>query len=988
MRLHTTSSRRRGTVTVIVVAFLALLLVLGLSFAFYALRESEESRVYRDSVNGGATGVTPTGRTSSGLDDPPEPDSIANSVLGSVVYGAPDDVSGAFNALRCQELARTVYGWNPKFPSPYYGYNTPLPATFDPNQAAIQPFNGFGLVPSSKVGIPGMLPDNVVNWTWMGPGTMMFDPDNTYARDPRTPLVPWSYNPPSLGGPDRYWAKNADYTYPDLNNLFLAAVDPRTGRVLVPSYHRNWLVGQNPPQNPATGPIAGLPPTPVAGDPNPWTNGPGRFLMLRPRPVDNQWPPGSGMSEWRYPTMNPDGTYGDVELLTGKSSGQQLDAMWLDLDLPVRTWRGKSYKPLVAMLIVDQDGRVNLNTAGNFYPSPTTPGQFVHGSNQGVGPWEVNPSRVMLSYPDPLNPFNPVPNTFDDAQLTLGTQNPTLPATGGTPGMGCRGSIRAAHRCRSGCRSSSTARTPLTATRARPPGRPWCNSTARTCRPTAAGPISTAASISTAARAPASSRPTTPRGTSPASPGGPRSSGRRTSRTRTAASATGTTWTPARARSRSTTSGPITRRSSTRTCLRSRSFSDLTVAPGRVIPNRTFGVEELRALNGQFNYSLSSSSQLARLAQNTLGNPAFRYNPVSPTSSQLNARFATTVLSNDFDLPGSGPSRIQSQVYTPPQPGQPLTQPTSNGTVVDPTVAAVAGDEYDDSFRSRLTSILGPIDLDRKLTDYRYTTAYPLDFDLGMASNPRYNVGDTTRAIADRQQLAADIFVRLCRVTGVAPGSGVFTPTAGNPNQRWLAQLAVNIVDFIDPDDCITPFHWTAQNGGGAVPLANDQVANLQQYATNQQIKTEWVFGFERPRVNINEAYVRIENDPADPFPVDMNSGKKSASKDFDMKMWLELHNPLTPASANEQLVGSEGYLIGGDDDTHGGYRAALKDSLLGNTGTVYRVLLYRVNGQRLRRPAGRARDAGRRQRGRPAHHGCHGPGPERADGSATGADV
>src|SRR3954468_18114467 len=110
MRLYTTSSRRRGTVTVIVVAFLALLLVLGLSFAFYALRESEESRVYRDSVNGGATGVTPTFRKSSGSDAPPEPDAIANTALGTIIFGAPDDLTGAFNALRTHEMARSVYG--------------------------------------------------------------------------------------------------------------------------------------------------------------------------------------------------------------------------------------------------------------------------------------------------------------------------------------------------------------------------------------------------------------------------------------------------------------------------------------------------------------------------------------------------------------------------------------------------------------------------------------------------------------------------------------------------------------------------------------------------------------------------------------------------------------------------------------------------------------------------------------------------------------
>src|SRR5688572_10447949 len=120
MRLSSATNRRPGTVTVIVVSFLALLLVLGLTFAFYALREAEESRVYRDSVNGGATGVGPVFRKSSGTDAPPEPDTIFNSALGNLIYGVPDDLTGAFNVLRTHELGRGTFGYNPKFPTPYW----------------------------------------------------------------------------------------------------------------------------------------------------------------------------------------------------------------------------------------------------------------------------------------------------------------------------------------------------------------------------------------------------------------------------------------------------------------------------------------------------------------------------------------------------------------------------------------------------------------------------------------------------------------------------------------------------------------------------------------------------------------------------------------------------------------------------------------------------------------------------------------------------
>src|SRR5262249_8969781 len=87
--------------------------------------------------------------------------------------------------------------------------------------------------------------------------------------------------------------------------------------------------------------------------------------------------------------------------------------------------------------------------------------------------------------------------------------------------------------------------------------------------------------------------------------------------------------------------------------VRSRSWITLnrgTATPGqtRIIPNRTFGVEELRNLNAQYNYAVSSNSVLARLAPATLGNAAFY-------GGQVNARFVTTPFSNDLDLPGSGP---------------------------------------------------------------------------------------------------------------------------------------------------------------------------------------------------------------------------------------------------------------------------------------------------------------------------------------------
>ena len=363
-----------------------------------------------------------------------------------MLHGAPT-MPPAFNALRQHEMSRSVYGWNQSSPAlitPFNdNYATVPAATWASIAARRHDTVQWALaVPPSTIGAnPGNnnLPGNMINYTWVTDPNLlaitqgkMYDIDNNYARIPILPgsnPVPFTYNPATnpatAGANDRYWAKNADYTYPDENNFFLAVIDPNSGKVLIPSYHRPWLVNnQTPPQFTPGQPIAHQvdPNTGLATDQtSPWWNAQGRLQMLRPRPIDNQWPPRSGISEWRYPTINPDGTYGDVELLEGKAGGPQFDAMWMDLDLPVGYWRGKAYKPMVAYLIVDLDGRVNVNTAGNYYVVPgTNPPVIQHGSNQGAGPWEVNTSKVLKIY-DPTNPANVTTVPADGAQLMVGT---------------------------------------------------------------------------------------------------------------------------------------------------------------------------------------------------------------------------------------------------------------------------------------------------------------------------------------------------------------------------------------------------------------------------------------------------------------------------------------------------------------------------------------------------------------------------------------
>ena len=69
------------------------------------------------------------------------------------------------------------------------------------------------------------------------------------------------------------------------------------------------------------------------------------------------------------------------------------------------------------------------------------------------------------------------------------------------------------------------------------------------------------------------------------------------------------------------------------------------------------------------------------------------------------------------------------------------------------------------------------------------------------------------QAVQDRQNLARDIYRALIRVTGATDPNIHVNLYKKNMHQnllpeyqaaRWLAQLAVNIVDYIDNDDYIT----------------------------------------------------------------------------------------------------------------------------------------------------------------------------------------
>jgi hypothetical protein len=164
-----------------------------------------------------------------------------------------------------------------------------------------------------------------------------------------------------------------------------------------------------------------------------------------------------------------------------------------------------------------------------------------------------------------------------------------------------------------------------------------------------------------------------------------------------------------------------------------------------------------------------------------------------------------------------------------------------------------------------------------------------------LSANPQ----QVQQAVLDRQALAQDIFNRLILITGAAvqyPYSagnrsfslgfvpngmgtnGIFDGIkASNQAQynalRWLAQLSANIVDYIDSDDISTAFVWNP----------TDPTNPTGQQFSNTSMGDRVVFGVERPRVLLNEAYSEMVNDPSD------TGG--NATKDFQVRFWAELLN-------------------------------------------------------------------------------------------------
>jgi hypothetical protein len=275
-------------------------------------------------------------------------------------------------------------------------------------------------------------------------------------------------------------------------------------------------------------------------------------------------------------------------------------------------------------------------------------------------------------------------------------------------------------------------------------------------------------------------------------------------------------------------------------------------------PDRSFALSELEALlrSGDTGSPALGSELLRLCPKNLLGSDA----------DSARRRRMLTLASFDPDRPGVSPWFWASPVNGSPEYDR---LPTGALHPYGPAVLAprppVAESEFgpDGRTAAALTAL-------RRVNLNRYLPDYPLpDPTTGRISDPlTFTVAQTAR-----QHFAAELFEVLWRTTGAGdpalaapPGSPLHDPTRWDAF-RYLAQLAVNIVDFIDNDDYSTPFNWRPDP---VVPGGGD-----------------WVYGTELPRVLLNEAYVEYTNDPNDRGLLD----RPPHATRFKGNVWVELHN-------------------------------------------------------------------------------------------------
>ena len=805
-----TSSRRRAAILMVTIVLLTLFLVVGICFVLFADAQATSSRTYREASHYLA-------------DKYPSADELFGWALGEIIYDSPDS-GGGQSAVYGHSLARTMYGANYRaIPQPG---GTVQISYLD---AAGNPING---TPFNGAGRPASL-RNQINYQTMPTG----------ARRPEW-LDAAGASDTDTGGTMYYTGGfNAPYTFPDLNNLFLASM-LADGTVLKPSYWPGDLngLGAASPANPNL------------------SNAAYQRFSLRPLNAPTLHP--------NFPTIGNGGDIRNRPLGWGPAGN---DSVWIDLGYPIITLAasGRKVKPMFAILITDLDGRVNLNATGNLRGNPSNPpyppamggvpATDIHTSHQGWGRTEINPLQLggwtLAEY----------------QQMFWG--NPAI-------GTGLNG--------RYGLWANQNLQAKPTPTYFAPPNN-------RTTP--GKSPLYYARADYDASTLPVASGP-----------------------------ADGFNQMMLPAALSGTPSGYF--------------------SPFPFFGNRFGDGQVFEATNHPFLYNPFMLNRFGTL-NNNVNNEKDRLFPISDmrwlmafnssteiANSEVGRLFPTfmstaaagirranmtTTHSADLDLVGAAPGQPGgayqvANVNDPPTTLIPVGAPTSYTTSLSNRagVSANPGDliqGLNGDWRSLMGSV-GRVNVNRPLTAF---PPAPTDgnFYQDNAMTGLY-LTQARKAVAERVFLARDIFFRMKVATGVPALIAGDYPTAANTPgtstfeaHRFLAQLAVNIVDYIDEDEFSTPFNWN--------------------YPTDDQLNGSpvnpftWVFGTEVPRLVINEVYAQITNNVGDslstsktftpgadldpdtlaadserPFNT-MTMAEKAAAvatMDYQVNFFVELHHP------------------------------------------------------------------------------------------------
>ncbi len=944
------ASERRAVILMVVLSLLTLFAIVGVTFVLYADAEAAAARVAREAQTLQAADVNP--------------EVALSYFLSQLIYDVPDTLGGVASSLRGHSLARTMYGLNyvvPPGPSlnliPFNGVGR---LHYANASGALLPYPpGLTNVPNNFAGV--MDDYALVNYSWFTANPL--NANDPLVRDPERFGARTYSQVASNVQTNAYVGGNAPYTYPDLNSFFLAAVKA-DGTVLTPSYHRPWLFQ-----------VVGGKPYAFNDMNNPnWYNVVGKYLTLRPRPAEHP----------SFPL--PGDATGDVKNLPWAPGGN--DSIWIDLGAPVMTAPdGTKYKMMFAPLIIDLDGRVNLNTAGNLLayvaamnaskvaPSSSQVWQAAsaaHVSNQGWGPWEVNLSKVLWGdqivtpYPQTTPPTPPEwMRLFTGVTFATTTPPNTVPFTAQPgvvppwpiPGGGLSAWLLPGVRGRYLETVVSPPTIPAGGIPLFPPGgNPGSlqltpnavDLTYLNGNPGVGGTYAHAYSqvdfngLNDTVNGVASSRPLLPG--SPANPA----------------------W-----------SDPLPNPATSLFAMYQQGYVNGTAAEGMNHPllynafqsaltnalgTRAFRASDMEALlrpgasvNGPVNAnSAAENSDLMRMCPaNFPGGSILSALPNSLKSLALRYRNLVTTQSWDIGSPGVTPywwngmttgylagnatnyllaPSATTPATTPGPPGFPPLPPTPlSGNVPGtnpvfsefgnlpisllPDWRALSANSFSYFPTTNPAGYVTPgarIRLNRPLPPYPHmgalltppynsqppgATASPYGVAYNLTpGNPIAN--QFTAAQNARQAMANDIYRRLLAVAGVTP---VLPANQANPlptdlaPRRWLAQLAVNIVDYIDEDDIMTPFNFYSAadinpaNPGAVTPAQlgvtqgnDDDYRNPNGYKTGAN-PAYWVFGTELPKVVLNEAVAQAQN----PDPT------QNVNND-NVKIWVELFNTMT----------------------------------------------------------------------------------------------